>query len=355
MPDRRPTQNDVARLAGVSRGTVSLVLNERGDSRVPISAETRERVLQVAQQLGYSPNPAAQMLASGSSAIIGVFTYEPGFPLENEDHHYPYLLGIEREASRREYDVLLFTRGRNTPQYSIYKGGANSLRLAAGSVLLGLNPARDELHTLVEERYPFVYIGRREVPGCEIDWVVSDYISGSVTATSHLLALGHRQLAFVDHRPETEASQDKLAGCQQVVAGSPGAQLLVLEHDLVERGETLAAARRHGVTAFLARDMFVMRDLLESLTAAGLSVPGDVSVLALGGGSPSLLPGVRPSRVRIDREQVGELAVQILLNRIQDHTIPAQHILVECEFIAGETTAPLMTTQAARPEGGEAG
>jgi DNA-binding LacI/PurR family transcriptional regulator len=339
MPEHRPTQNDVARLAGVTRGTVSLVLSARAESRVPISEETRERVLKAAQQIGYAPNPVAQMLARGANAIIGVFTYEPGFPLENEDHHYPYLLGIEHEASRRDYDVLLFTRGRNASLHNIYKGGANSLRLADGSVVLGLNPDRAELHALAKEGYPFVYIGRREVPGCAIDWVVSDYVGGSADATAHMLALGHRRLAFVDHSPDQEASLDKLAGCQQAVAAVAGAELLILDHDAVKGGRVMDEARRRGVTAFLARDLFVMRDLLVVLDKAGLRVPDDVSVLALGGGSPSLLPGIWPSRVRIERERVGELAVQALIARIRGEAPSPQHILVPCEFVVGETTA----------------
>ncbi len=98
-------------------------------------------------------------------------------------------------------------------------------------------------------------------------------------------------------------------------------------------------ARRHGVTAFLARDLFVMRDLLVVLDRAGLRVPDDVSVLALGGGSPSLLPGIWPSRVRIERERVGELAVQALIARIRGEAPSPQHILVPCEFVVGETTA----------------
>lgn len=338
MQTRRPTQNDVARLAGVTRGTVSLVLSGRAESNVPISDETRERVIKAAQELGYAPNPVAQMLARGSNAIIGVFTYEPGFPLEHEDHHNPYLLGIEREATRRDYDVLLFTRGRNTPQYSIYKDGANSLRLADGSVLLGLHPDRSELRALAQEGYPFVYIGRREVAGCEIDWVVSDYSSGGLQATRHVLELGHTRLAFVDHHADTEASRDKLGGCKRAV-GTSGAELHIVDAATFAAGRAVAQTLERGVTAYLARDMFVMRDLLAQLSAAGLRVPDDVSVLSLGGGSPSLLPGIRPSRVRINREQVGTLAVQVLINRIRAKLPEPQHILVPCEFIAGETTA----------------
>ena len=81
MSSKRPTQKDVAKLAHVSRGTVSLVLNNQSGGRVPISEETQQRVLQAAKKLGYAPNPIAQMLARGANRIIGVFTYEPGLPL----------------------------------------------------------------------------------------------------------------------------------------------------------------------------------------------------------------------------------------------------------------------------------
>src|SRR5690606_5785524 len=105
MKTKRPTQQDVARLAGVSRGTVSMVINGMTGGRIPISEETRRKVLDAMEQLGYAPNPAAQILAGGRNRLIGVFTYEPFFPYEQDNFYYPFLLGIERQASYEGYNL----------------------------------------------------------------------------------------------------------------------------------------------------------------------------------------------------------------------------------------------------------
>lgn len=340
MASRRPTQADVARLAGVSRGTVSLVLNEQKGGRIAISEETRERVLRAARELGYTPNPVAQMLAGGSNRLIGVFTFEPKFPYQQEDRHYPYLLGIEREASRQDYNVLLFTRNKSPGDHQIYHGGINNLRLADGSILLGSYPDRRELQRLVEEEYPFVFIGRREVPGSEIDWVVSDYISGSATATRYLLELGHQRLGFVGHRPDTEESQDKLAGCRQAAELS-GVDLIVLPETLLEDpGELLQAIRGHRLTGLLCRDTRVLSEMLRVLQDASILVPDEISLLSLGAGDAGLLSTIRPTQLRLNRATVGEQAVRALVARLSGAAREPQHILVPCDFIVGETTGP---------------
>lgn len=85
MSNRMPKQADVAKLAGVSTGTVSRVMNGKHDHGIPISEDTRQRVMDAAAQLGYTANPVAQMLARGQNNLIGVFTYEATFPFEQAD------------------------------------------------------------------------------------------------------------------------------------------------------------------------------------------------------------------------------------------------------------------------------
>src|SRR5687768_2564309 len=103
---KRPTQVDVALRAGVSRATVSLVLNQTGGP-VPIGEETRERVLAAAREIGYAPNPVAQMLARGSNHIIGFLSFDDIFLLAESDFYYPYLVGVQREAGEQNYHILL--------------------------------------------------------------------------------------------------------------------------------------------------------------------------------------------------------------------------------------------------------
>src|SRR5690606_27289035 len=92
---RRATQADVARLAGVSQTTVSMVLNGTGVAQRRVSAQVRERVLEAIAVTGYAANPSAQLLAGGRSSIIGVYTYEPVFPHAGANFYYPFVEAIE--------------------------------------------------------------------------------------------------------------------------------------------------------------------------------------------------------------------------------------------------------------------
>jgi DNA-binding LacI/PurR family transcriptional regulator len=193
MKAKRPTQADVAQRAGVSRGTVSLVLNQT-EGRVPISQETQERVMAAAQELGYLPNPMAQMLARGRTHIIGIFSFEGSFPYTPADFYYPYLVGIEREATIQNYNILLFTRKQAETPYK-FQNGINSLRLADGLILTGNYPDPATLRWLLQENYPFVLIGRSTIPHNEIDTIVNNHQPSSYEATRHLIKLNHRDMS----------------------------------------------------------------------------------------------------------------------------------------------------------------
>ena len=96
--NRRVTQRDIARLAGVSQATVSLVLNDAAAAAGRIPQETRERVEKTIRETGYVADPIARRMASGRNSILGVFTYEPACPSEQADFFTPFLFGIEEMA-----------------------------------------------------------------------------------------------------------------------------------------------------------------------------------------------------------------------------------------------------------------
>lgn len=340
MTKKRPTQSDVARLAGVSRGTVSMVLNKQINGRVPISESTRQRVLQAAHELGYAPNPVAKMLVQGSNRLIGVFTYEPVFPFDKHDFFFPYLSGIEGEASRQDYDVLLFTRNRTHQPPHIYHDNMNSLRLADGSILLGARPDRGELARLVTEGYPFVFIGRRDVPGCELYWVANDYRMGSYEAVRHLIELGHKTLGFVPHGLQLEPQQDKLTGCRQALAEAPDVKFVVLP-DMAEHqpGDLLAMIKQYQLSALVCDSHTSFAKSIYQLQEAGLRVPDDLSVLCLTTIDEGLPFSLQPTYVKLNRDQLGVLAVKMLSQRISGDLTEPQQIYIPCHLVAGETTA----------------
>jgi hypothetical protein len=180
---RRPTQADIARLAGVSQATVSLVLNER-DTGARISPETRDRVLAVMREWGYVANASARSLAGGRNRIIGVYTFEPVFPTTSVDFYFPFLLGMEQEAAELGHDLLLFTSVGG--ERRMYRDGATRLTVADGALLLGRNPNVDEIERLRDSGYPFVYVGHREVSGASVSYVAADYTRATRELTERL-------------------------------------------------------------------------------------------------------------------------------------------------------------------------
>lgn len=328
----------------MSRGTVSLVLNQRTDGRVPISDETQARVLQAAAALGYAPNPVAQMLAQGNHCLIGVFTYDRGFPYETDDFFFPYLTGIQSESSQQDYNVLLFTRHQDNGHSHVYHNAMNSLLLADGSILMGVNTDKAELRRLHDEGYPFVYIGRREIPGCEIDWVIHDYRAGTVEATRYLLDLGHRKLAYVGGNKGGEPQEDKLAGCLEVIDGQAGVELsrfyLTDFDDLAALAGTVVDS---GITAVLCDTREIFENLLQQFHAMQVRVPADLSLVSMTTADicpPYMLP---PTHIQLNQRLVGEAAVRILIQRISGETDGPQQVLLPCKFVPGQTTGAVST------------
>ncbi len=340
MP-RRPTQKDVAERAGVSRVTVSLVLSGKIDGTVPISPETQERVLNAAQELGYAPNPMAQILKQGSSRLLGVFVYEPEFPYDVDNYLFHHLLGVQREAAAQSYNLVSFTSNYNQGNPKIYQNNMNSIRLADGCIIMGARPDRDELRRLIEEKYPFVYIGRREIAGYEIDWVSDDYVTGSQQAVEHLLDLGHRRIGFLIDDDPLEATVDKLEGCKSAISNHD-AQLIVIPGPVFGAPANLPQTLiENDITALVCRDYHsTFVSSMELLEANRLRVPHDVSVLTLTPPVRTIENRVVPTFVQLDRSTVGREATRLLIQRLQKETPASNRVLVPCELIIGETTGP---------------
>ncbi len=339
-PKNRPTQSDVAQLAGVSRATVSFVLNGTSGRMVPISEETRSRVLDAAKELNYAPDPIAQMLASGSNRMIGVFTYEEAFPMERSDFYYEFILGIEHAAARFDYNVILFTRhGNSDGPRRVYATGSNCLRLADGTIFLGAKPDQTELARLSKEKYPFVYIGQRDTPGHEIDWVAADYRPAAYEATQHLLRLNHRSLAYVGLDTHVESNQSKILGIQQAVAETIGTSLEIFpETTLQDNHQMQQSLQKSGATAILCSNATTFDSILAQLQKSKYSVPENFSVLSLADANSNRYFPISPTYVSIDRQQWGERAVDTLVKKINGTLDQPQRIRLPCQLIVGTST-----------------
>ncbi|MFF8845157.1 LacI family DNA-binding transcriptional regulator [Streptomyces sp. NPDC015127] len=341
-PGRRITQRDIARLAGVSQPTVSLVLNGRSDASIRIPQETRERVLRVIRESGYVPDPVARRLAARNNQILGVFTYEAVFPSDTNDFYHPFLLGIEEAAELAGCDLLLLTSASVTGGRRRAFGDDNRLRLADGCLLLGRSLNRDDLTRMVADGYPFVAVGRRDDAGGPVPYVGADY----ATAVGHLVARavtrGHRRIAYLGLPSEVESSADRHRGFLRAAEEARGSDARVVLDELSpgrDPDELLTALLAAEATVVLIEHFATAVDLVAAARQRGLAVPADLSVVTLGDPTTPVPSDVDFTGFHIPREEMGRQAVA-LLTEILDGTAHTTQRLLPCEPVAGTTLAP---------------
>ncbi|MEU6799134.1 LacI family DNA-binding transcriptional regulator [Nonomuraea wenchangensis] len=340
-PRRRPRQSDIAKLAGVSQTTVSIVINGRHSDTIRIPPETRRHVFEVARSLGYTIDPVARSLAGGMNHLIGVYTFESLFPMDHHDFYYPFLVGIEAAAEALGYDLLMFTSATGSDGgRSIYREGVNRLGLADGCVMLGKETNRDDLVRLRDEGFRFVLIGRRDVPG-PVTYVTADYANATGKVVDHLVGLGHERIAYLTAADPGEPSADRdagfLAAQNRHGLDTDGLVLSVRK----EEGPSAEQVRRllaAGATAFIAHESVVALRLLDLLAGMGVDVPGTCSVAALSD-APDAVPGPELTCFRIPRREMGMRAVELLVQQLESaEEIEPRAVELPCTFVAGQTS-----------------
>ncbi len=338
----RVRQIDVARRAGVSQATVSMVLSDGDVGARRMSQATRRRVLAVAQDLGYSVNPVARNLVGGRNRLLGVYTFEPVFPTEARDFYQEFFLGIEHAAELVGYDLLLFTSA-SVPgrRRGIYAGGVNRLSMSDGSILLGRNSNKRDVERLCGEGFPFVYIGRRDLDGGEMSYVTADYAAATTEVTRYVVKHGHRHVAYIRTVSILEPEVDRVDGWSKAVVdlGLGGAAPLIRTASKGIDVETLVQLRLDGVTAIIVEDPQAARHVFAAARDAGLRVPDDLSIAVLGDDPSSAPVDESWTGFRIPREAMGRAAVTLLLEQLDEPDAKHRHLSLPCAFKAGETVS----------------
>lgn len=338
-PHRRPTQADVARLAGVSVPLVSAVVsNSPGSSSIGASAETRARVWDAVRTLGYVPNVAARSLANGSNKLISVFTYDAVFPAETENFYHEFFVGIEQEADARGYSLLLVTSSRNADgERAIYVDGTNSLQLADGAIVLGGHHPTDELARLQREGFPFVHVGRREITGGQISYVGADYEGGTVIAARALFDLGHRRIGFASSGLPGSSALERQAGFVRARA-ELGLELDEAPVIPARQGGLLDQVLANDLSAVILETTGEAQQLVREARARRISVPRDLSVVSLGGLSRTR-QRPRVAQLVIPRREMGRQAVAALIELLADRSLPPVQRMLDCELVLESTVA----------------
>lgn len=335
---RKPTSYDVARQAGVSRTTVSLVLNDVPDTH--ISPETRQRVLEAARELNYYPDVAGRRLASGRTHTIAL-VWHRGPDQTYRDAFLPGLLqGITRAARHYGYYLLFRPLEPDEPDDAYVELARG--RHTDGLILSGPRSDDDHLLKLHEEHFPLVLQGR--LPGTDIPSVDVDNVQGACVAVGHLLALGHRRIALITNAPLAyTASAERLGGYRQALdrAGVTYDERLVRYGNFDEESGRAAmaeilASEVRPTAVFVASDMVAM-GALRAIREAGLRVPEDMAVASFDDIPAARFITPALTTVHVPTFGQGWSAAELLIQIIAEDQPRQAHVLLDTELVVRES------------------
>lgn len=341
-----PTQADVARLAGVSRATVSYVVNDQAGGQIPISEETRQRVLAAVAELGYVPDSRAQALRSGSTKTIGLI-----IPDIQNPHFWEMAAGVEQEASKMGYHILLSSISPKSRDAEDVFENLSYRRIdgliMVPSFIYQSQKAQKTLADLLRQRIPIVgMMSNLSQINLDIDRVVSDYRDATLEIMTHLLDLQHRRIGFIYGIAVPNLGEDRLSAYRETLQS---ANLPVDAQLIASCGPTMEDSYQATLRLLQLPDrptaLLVINDLLavgalRAISDFNLRVPHDISLFGYDDIPLAQYMVPRLSTASKDGARTGREAVRLLLARLQQPDLPGQEIRLPARVILRESIGP---------------
>lgn len=342
---KKPTSRDVANLAGVSPSTVSFVMNNRKD--ISISGETRQKVLDAAKQLNYTPNQFARSLKTNRSKLIGLIIPTITNPF------YPMLTQyIEEYAASKGYNILLCNTHRKVEKEEFY---LNLLaEKSVDGIIYGFTPNYPQIAYEISARIPVAIIGEKDekVKICTV--ALNSFMAGEMVA-QHLIDLGHEKIAFITSPLEgmSLSRQKRLQGIKAKLKEHNLERNLVIKAESyenesndstyeIEIGYNLASAllKETKVTAIIGVNDMVAFGALNAIGNMQLKVPEDISVC--GFDNIYLSKVIRPGITTVDHHTShrSRLAIDFLINSMGNGNEDIYRVEYEPRLIVRESTGP---------------
>jgi len=325
------TLEDIAKLVGVSRSTVSRVVNDSPN----VSEEVRQRVLKVIQSTGFQPNAAARSLASQRSRMIGLvlprsvssFFTDPFFPQLTQ--------GIAFGCNNNDLTLSLFLVGNKEDEEKIYprisrRGLLDGIMVQAGQ------PNDKLISQLFKSSLPTVMIGRPFDPD-GINYIDVDNINAAIKATMHLVSLGYTRIATISGLKGSAVTADRLEGYKKALlnSGFTVDEKLIVEGDFTEAGGYTAMKQLLPVKpdAVFAGSDVMAAGAIRAAQEVGLRVPEDLGVIGFDDVPLSSITSVQLTTIRQPILRLGIKAVELLIDVIENGITPAHRILLDTELV----------------------
>ncbi|MBK8906295.1 MAG: LacI family DNA-binding transcriptional regulator [Anaerolineaceae bacterium] len=329
------TIRDVAAKAGVSHQTVSRVIND--NERV--SPETRAKVEAAIESLGYSPSAIARSMAKGRTGILACIA--PNLT----DYTFARIIqGAEQEARQHGFFLL----SASAPDEQIFTALIEQLvpsRQTEG--IMVINPYADGRFNHLPAQFPTVFAGARPREDA-VNSVALDDVAAAVTATNYLLQQGHRRIATITGPMAEDCSQDRLAGYRQALqaAGLP------LHPDYQVEGDWQAASGFTALHQLMQVEtsptaIFVQNDqmaagVIRAAAEINLAVPEQLSLIGIDDIPMASYLSPPLTTLRQDFGEIGRLAVQLLIEAVNNPNTQKQHLTLPATLVPRHSTAQIL-------------
>ena len=329
------TLEEIAKQAGVSRSTVSRVMNDHPS----VDQDTRARVRSVAERLNYQPNVAARSLAVGRTNVIGL-VIPMGVSALFTDPYFPLLIqGITSACNANEHSVMLWLA---EPEYErrtirqVLQGG-----LIDGVILASALMEDPMLEALQRRGLPFIMVGRLPSDN-QISYVDVDNVNSAREMVSYLLRLGHRRVATIAGPTNMIAGSDRLEGYRLALRnrGLTPDPALIVEADFTEEGGYVAMQRllpQSPNAVFVASDAMAI-GAMRALREAGLRVPDDIAIAGFDDIPMSARMEPTLTTVRQPIQRMGSLAAETLIDMISHPHPQPRRIILPTELVIRESS-----------------
>lgn len=330
------TIRDIAQQAGVSVATVSYVLN---NGPRPVNVETRQRVLQVMQDLNYRPNPIARRLSLQCTDCLGLALAGLTESNFSNPFYLEFIRGISYAAEANGFNLLLLTNHKKEESESYFINLARSHQMD-GLLLLGSSIPDNVMSAIQATGFAQVLIARHS-SNPQIYSVSQDYRQGTYEATQHLLKRGYRRIGFLGQSLQFSYGQERLAGYQQALAE--------FQLPMEERLISIPATSRDDPSLIEIKTLMSLSDppdailtdrelvVLSLLRELGYRVPIDISLVGLDESETAGFLEVPITTLRSPKFEMGKHAVELLLQVIAGQT-PASPVYFPMQLIVRDSS-----------------
>jgi len=326
------TLEDIAELAGVSRSTVSRVVNEHPNVRPNV----RKRVLEVIQNTGYHPNVAARTLVSQRSWTLGLI-----LPLSVSffftDPYYPHLIkGIAQACNQYDYTLALFLVSSKDDEEKMFPRVSRRSMLDGVIVQSGHHGDQGIIGRLVDADMPLVVVGR-PYRSDNISYLDIDNVNSAYNAVLHLIRLGYQRIGTITGPLTSTVGIDRRDGYRKALfeRGRAIEESLIIEGDFTEAGgyyamQQLMRAKPNAV--FAASDIMAI-GAMRAVRDAGLRIPDDIAFVGFDDLPIATMFDIQLTTIRQPVVSFGAKAVEILIDQIENGSNPPRHIIMDTELV----------------------